>query len=159
MFLTCLTGGCNAPLWTWKINAWGMLIWYHGVAMGLLVAYIPKSTNILCMTLQWHHNCRFCPNCWFSVKYSQKWIFLQKVQNIWILPDFLLMKEGNDHSNIYCKIQDHTMKIFSQNSDFWYCQVAPTPLTLWLWWLTTPGKVVPLFFFHQNDRKDVKEIT
>ena len=43
-FVTRLTkGGCCNPLWTWKINAWGMLIWYHGIAMGLLFPYIPKK--------------------------------------------------------------------------------------------------------------------
>ena len=37
---------------------------------------------------------------------------LKKVPNIRISPGFLLIKEGSDVSNIYCKIQDHTMKIF-----------------------------------------------
>ena len=30
---------------------------------------------------------------------------------IGISPGFLLIKEGNDVSNVYCKIQDHNMKV------------------------------------------------
>ena len=43
---------------------------------------------------------------------------------------------------------------FSQNSDFQCCRVASTSPTLWLWWRTLLlSKVVPPFFFHQNDLK------
>ena len=38
-------GSCNPP-WTWKINAWGiliLLIWYHDIATGLFFQYIPKK--------------------------------------------------------------------------------------------------------------------
>ena len=31
---------------------------------------------------------------------------------------FFLLKEGNGISNIYCKFQDHSMKIFFKKSDF-----------------------------------------
>ena len=37
--------GCCNPLWTWKINAWRMLIWYHSIAMGLLISYIPTRVQ------------------------------------------------------------------------------------------------------------------
>ena len=33
-------------------NAWGMLIWYRGVAMGLLFPHIPKKE----MSRVWRHN-------------------------------------------------------------------------------------------------------
>ena len=43
-FVTRLTKGVVAtPLWTWKINPWGMLIWYYGIVIGLLFPYIPKK--------------------------------------------------------------------------------------------------------------------
>ena len=87
-----------------------MLICYHGIAKGLFFPYIyQESTNIPCMTSQSRHNCRFCPIC---PKYRSKSNFCQKVLNIKISPECLLIKEGNDVSNIYCKIQDHTKKIF-----------------------------------------------
>ena len=36
----------------------------------------------------------------------------KKVPNIEISPGFLLIKEGNGVSNMFCKFQDNTMKIF-----------------------------------------------
>ena len=51
-----------------------MLIWYHGIAMGLLFPFIPKKYNIPCLSSQWRHNCRFCPN-WNK---GQNWIFRPK---------------------------------------------------------------------------------
>ena len=34
IFVTRLTKGSCNTLWTWKINFWGMLIWYHGIYQG-----------------------------------------------------------------------------------------------------------------------------
>ena len=68
------------------------------------------------------------------------------------------MKDGSDVSKIYCKIQDHTMKIFFKIVISNIVRLRPTnpphPLTLTAY--PTPGNVVPNFFFHQNDRKGRK---
>ena len=93
-----------------------MLIWYHGIAMGLFISYIPKSTNIhvwrhndviiadfaQIADLQWNRTYR--PKMIFSPQKSSKYMC------IGISPGFLLSKEGNV-SNIYCKIQDHNMTV------------------------------------------------
>ena len=80
--------------WTWKRNAWDMLIWYHGIkAIGLFFPYIPKSTNIPCVMSQWRHIDRFCPNCWFTVKYRPKLIFFrQKSSKCWNFTGFVVYK-------------------------------------------------------------------
>ena len=71
-----------------------------------------KSTNIPCMTSQWRHNCRFCKELpIYSEIYTRIEFFTKKVLKIGTSPSFLLIKEGNDVSNIYCKIQAHTKKI------------------------------------------------
>ena len=103
VFVTRLTREVVAtPLWTWKINAWGMLIWYHCIAMGLLFPYIPQKVII---THVWHHNDviidDFAQFGDFQWNIGQSLIFCQK--------SFLLVKERNDVSNIYCKIQDHKL--------------------------------------------------
>ena len=83
--------------------------------------------------------------------------FAKIVSNVWISLGFLLIKEGNDVSNIYCKIQDHTVKIFFKivisniarlhqppsPSDF---DCLPYPQVRWY----------PQLFFHQNDCKGCK---
>ena len=82
-----------------------MLIWYHGIAMGLLFPHISKIAD-----LQWN--------------IVQNWIIRQKIIISRISPDFLLIKEGNDVSNIYYKIQDHTKKIFLK---IVICNIAVLP--------------------------------
>ena len=157
-----------------------MLIWYHSIAMGLFFPYIhfhTESTNIRCMKSQWRRNCSFCP-IWRIISEMKAKIefFAKKVLNIRISLCFflfLLIKEGNDVSNIYCKIQDHTMKTFFKIVISNIAGLHQPPLTLWLWrrlhqppspswlWRLTlpPGKVVPPTFFHQNDYKGcTKEI-
>ena len=73
---------------------------------------------------------------------------------------FLLIKEEKDVSNIYCKIQDHTVKIFFSKQYFFNIaglHQPPHPLTLTAY--PTPGKVVPQPFFIKITAKDVKKIT
>ena len=127
-----------------------MLIWYHGIAMGLLFPYIQKVQTFHV----WCYNCWFYPNCWFTVKYRPKLNFLPKKFKFHQV--FLLIKEGNDISNIHFKIQDHTMKTFFKIVISNIARLHQPP-TLWLWRLTLPpGKVVPPTFFHQNDHKGYK---
>ena len=148
-FVTRLTKGVVATvLWTWKINAWGICL--VGTIVWLWVSFFhtyQKSSNILCLTSQWRHNCRFCPIWRFQCNICQNWIFCQKVLNIGSSPVFLLIKEGIDIFNIYCNIQDHTMEIFFKLVISNIAGLHPHPLTLTAY--LTPGKVVgptPNFF-------------
>ena len=56
----------------------------------------------------------------------------QKILNIGILPGLLLIIKETDVSNIYCKIQDHTIKIFFKIVIFDIVGLHPPlhPLTL-----------------------------
>ena len=49
---------------------------------------------------------------------GQNWFFRQKSSKYRDFNGFLLIKAENAVSNIYCKIQDHTVKNILQNSDF-----------------------------------------
>ena len=70
---------------------------------------------------------------------GQSWILHQKCsKKIGISPCFLLIKDGNDVSIIYLKIQDHTMKWFQ----ILPCCIHPLivhPLTLTAYPTPTPG--------------------
>ena len=72
------------------------------------------------------------------MKYRLKLNFCQKVLNIGISQSFFAYKEGNDVSNIYCKIQDHTMKIFFKIVISNIARIHQ-PLTLTLTAYPTPG--------------------
>ena len=83
-----------------------MLMWCHGIAMISsfntyqkvqtfhdIIADFPQIVN-----LQWNIG---------QIEFLAK--IFSKFQNF---TGLLLIKEGNDISNIYCKIQDHNIKIF-----------------------------------------------
>ena len=142
------------------MNAWDVFIWYHSIAMGSPLSIHSKKINIACMTSQWRQNCRFCPIWGFPVKYRPKLIFSQKSSNIEISPGFLFIKEGNDVSNIYCKIQDHTMKAIFKVVISNIAGLYQPPLTLCLWRFTLPqAKVEPQLYFIKMTAQDRKEIT
>ena len=79
-FVTRLTKGVVATLNELeKINTWGMLLWYHDIAMGLLFPYIPKKYkhpvyDVITTTLAQIAD--------FQWNIDQNWIFRQKVLNI-----------------------------------------------------------------------------
>ena len=85
-----------------------MLIWCHGIVlMGLFFPAINKLQT----SQVWHHSdvsdviianfAQIADSQWNTGK---NWIF-------GISPGVLLIKEGNDVSNIYVKIQNHAKKI------------------------------------------------
>ena len=90
-----------------------MLVWYHGIAMGLLFPYIPKKYKHTMYDVTITSLLSILPKLPIYSEIQAKIEFLaKKVSNIGVSPGFLPIKEVNDVSNIYCKIQDHTMKIF-----------------------------------------------
>ena len=106
-------GGGYHPLWTRDWHAQSMSVRYHSIGEGLAFPLIPKfwkSANV------WRHNDVFKhgrpEKADFQGNIGQNWIFAKKVPNIGISPGFLLIKEGNGVSNMFCKFQDNTMKIF-----------------------------------------------
>ena len=91
----------------------GMLIWYHGIAMGLLFPYISKKYKHPMFVVTMKSKLSILPKLRIYSEIKAKIeFFVQKVLNIGILPGFLLIKEENDVSIKYCKIQDHTKKNF-----------------------------------------------
>ena len=107
-------GGCCNPPWTWNINSWGLLTRYHTISVGFLFLTIPKKYKIFRV---WRHNdvtiADFAQFGDFQWNKNQNWIFRRKYSKYQNFTGFFFgYKEGNDVSNIYCRIQDHTMKIF-----------------------------------------------
>ena len=143
-----------------------MIIWYHGIGMGLFLSYIPNQVQT---SRVWRHKndifVDFAQIADFQWNMGQTWIFRQKVLNVRISPGFLLVKEENGISNIYCKIQNNkyedTMKIFFKIGLIIADLHPPLTLTLLLWRLTLPRvRWYPqLFFFIKLTAKGVKEIT
>ena len=100
-----------------------MLIWYHSIAMSFLFPYIQKSTNFHVLRpndviisnsaqiadLQWNigQNRIFLPKK-FQISEFQRFCFFFFFLFLFF---FLLIEERNVISNIYGRIQDHTMKI------------------------------------------------
>ena len=138
-----------------------MLIWYHNIAMSLCFSYIPKNVQI---SRVGRHNdiiiAEFAQFCNFQWHIGQNWIFCQKSSKYRNFFGFLLIKEGNDVSNIYCKIQDHTIKIFFKIVIFNIAGLHPTPSPSDFDGLLYPGvRWYPKLFFIKMTTRDVKEIT
>ena len=103
----------GAPPHELEIDMPKVWMWYHSIGKGLPFPLIPKfwkSANV------WRHNDVFNhgrpEKADFQGNIGQNWIFAKKVPNIKISPGFLLSKEENCVSNMFCKFQDNTMKIF-----------------------------------------------
>ena len=74
-----------------------MLIWYHGIAMGLVFPCIPKKYKHSMYDVTIVDFAQIADLQW---NIDQNWIFAKKVPNIGISSGFVLTKEGNDDSNI-----------------------------------------------------------
>ena len=98
----CNQGGLQPPmnLKNKCLNAY--LVPWYGIAINEspLSIQTKKSMNISCMMSKWRHNCWFYPNCWFTLKCRSKLNFLPKISKYWNFTGVLLIKYGNDISNI-----------------------------------------------------------
>ena len=98
---------------------------------------------------------------WDKIEFSPKKFQISEFHQFFFFVVIILIKEGNGVSNMFCKFQDNTMKIFFQNGYLKYFEVATNPP--YLRTLTayptpvlggTPGFF--FFFFDQNDGKGCK---
>ena len=97
-----------------------------------------------------------CPVHKLKLKFSPKQFQISKLHRI-----FLLIKEGNGIPNIYCKLQDHTKKIFLKIVILLLPGYINPPRPLTLTACPPPGEVVPqtFFFFTKMTAKNIREIT
>ena len=107
--------------------------------MGLLFPYIPtiQTSHV------WRHNnvinADFAQVADWQWNIDQNWIFRQKSSKYLNFTGVLFTKDGNDVSNIYCEIQDHTKKMFFEIVIFNIAGLHPSPRFLILTAYPTPG--------------------
>ena len=163
-FVTRLTkGGCYNPLprfsepnplWNW--------FWYQKVDMDLLYPYIPK----------WVQSAKALRS-YDVIKTSRTWKFRYFAKNRRKFKISLYKFWISEFHRVFCLYKRKmVIPTCSVSFSFIVCRyfskwwiilflklkrLQQPPLTLWLWGLTLPpGKVVPPFFFHENDRKGCK---
>ena len=101
------------PLWTWNWHAQSMIEWYHSMRRVPPFHWyqnFEKSANVSRHNEVFKHGQP--QNADFQGNIGQNWIFHQKSSKYRNFTRFLLIKEGNGVSNMFCKFQDNIMKIF-----------------------------------------------